>query len=95
MSAIRAMDAAFEREVGAALLGWIAATRSGRWRGPRGALEYVEVPEGTPVALVRDFVAWASGYSEHLVPGARDRMEALGDELLTPAPIKAREAGAA
>lgn len=78
----RPIDAEFEREVGAALLGWIAATRAGRWRGPRGAIEYVAVTEGTTKALVRDFVAWASGYSDSLVPGARERMETLADALL-------------
>jgi hypothetical protein len=78
----RPTDEAFEREVGASLLAWIAVTSAGRWRGPRGALEYVKVTEGTTDALVRDFVAWASGYSDHLVPGARDRMEALAQELL-------------
>ena len=77
----RAMDDTFQAEVGASLLAWIAATRAGRWRGPRGALDYVKVTEGTTDALVRDFVAWASGYSDHLTPGARERMEALGDEL--------------
>lgn len=78
----RAIDGDFEREVGAALLGWIAATRVGRWRGPRGGLDYIEVNDAAPDGLVRDFVAWASGYSDHLVPGARDRMEALADEML-------------
>ena len=78
----RAIDGDFEREVGASLIGWIAATRAGRWRGPRGALDYVQVQEHTPQAPVRDFVAWASGYSDHLVPGARERMEAFADDVL-------------
>lgn len=82
MSATRTIDAEFQREVGASLLGWIAATRGGRWRGPRGALDYVKVTEGTTDALVRDFVAWGSGYSDHIVPGARERMEGLALELL-------------
>lgn len=77
----RPMDDEFQREVGASLLAWIAATNGGRWRGPRGALDYVQVAEGTTDALVRDFIAWASGYSDHLVPGARERMEALGAEI--------------
>lgn len=92
----RAIDADFEREVGAALLGWIAATKAGGWRGPRGALDYIEVNPAAPDGLVRDFVAWASGYSDHLVPGARDRMESLGSELLAANPVDALpEAGAA
>ena len=84
----RTINADFEREVGAALLGWIAATKAGGWRGPRGALDYIEVNPAAPDGLVRDFVAWASGYSDHLVPGARERMEALGVELLTASQIE-------
>lgn len=78
----RRIDDEFCQEVGTSLLGWIAATRAGRWRGPRGALDYVEVTDGTTDALVRDFIAWASGYADHLAPGSRERMESFADELL-------------
>lgn len=91
----RLIDAQFEREVGGALLAWIAATRAGRWRGPRGALEYVEVNDAAPDGLVRDFVAWASGYSDELVEGARGRMEAFGDELLCAEVERVKAGGAA
>lgn len=82
MSAERVIDADFEREVGAALLRWIATTVGGRWAGPRGALDYVQVSDGTTNALVRDFVAWATGHADAIQPGARERMEAFGHELL-------------
>ena len=78
----RAVDADFQREVGIALLSWIVATRAGRWRGPRGTLDYAEVNDQAPDGLVRDFVAWASGYADDLAPGSRERMEGLADELL-------------
>lgn len=82
MSAERKIDDDFCREVGASLLDWIAATIGGRWAGPRGALDYVEVQERTTDALVRDFVIWASGYSGTLGPAARENMEQLGSDLL-------------
>lgn len=68
-------------DVGAALLGWIAATTAMRHASPRGGLDYLAVEDGTAGALVRDFVASACGHPG-LVPGCRDRLHALGMALL-------------
>lgn len=67
-------------DIGRSLLGWVAATRAGRWRGPRGALDYVDPQTGAD-RLVQDFIAWASGYSDDLIPGARKRMEMVGNHI--------------
>lgn len=78
MSAYQDLDPA---EVGAAVLGWIAAMRGLRHASPRGGLDYLAVEEGSAGALVRDFVASSSGHPG-LVPGCRERLDELGTLLL-------------
>lgn len=75
------IDVEFERQIGHTVLCWIGATLAGRWESPRGGLDYLQVREGTTEALVRDFVAWSSGFSKEKYPEAYARMFALAQEL--------------
>lgn len=70
-------------DVGASVIAWIAAMRAMRHRTARGGLTYFKVEEGTADALVRDFVAMATGWADTHVPGARERMDALGMAVLS------------
>ncbi len=68
-------------QIGSAFLGWLCATTGMRHASPRGGLDYIAIEEGSAGALVRDFVACTTGHPS-LVPGSKERLDALGRSLL-------------